>query len=93
MLFYVKVRIDLSQLAVLGQKLATGALDRAPIRCTYCVRDDLAVGMSIWEAVDPEDFEHKFAPHRDFYAEVMEIIPVVTADESQRLLMAQLAGQ
>lgn len=91
MLFFVKVRIDLSKMGELGQKLASGELDVSSVKWTYCPREDLTVGLNLWEAEDEKDFEAKFAPHRAYYAEVMEITPVVTAQEAQQLLMAQMS--
>jgi hypothetical protein len=90
MLFFVKVRIDLSKLAELGQKIQSGGFEFHP-RSTYCLKDDPSVGLNIWEAEDGEDFERKFAPQREYYAEVYEITPVITAIEAQKLLMEQMA--
>lgn len=91
MLFFVKVRIDVSKLTELGQKIQSGEFDAHP-KSTYCVKDDLAVGLNIWEADDLIDFESKFAPHREFYTDVYEVTPIVTANEAQKLLVGQIAG-
>lgn len=91
MLFFVKVRIDLNKLADLGQKLQRGEFETHPLS-TYCLKDDPSVGLNIWEAEDQEDFDNKFAPHRAFYADVMEVTPVITAGEAQKVLMDQLTA-
>jgi hypothetical protein len=92
MLFFVKVRIDLSKLAELGQKIQSGGFETHP-QSTFCLKDDPSVGLNIWEAEDREDFERKFAPHREYYAEVYEVTPVITAVEAQQLLVGQtIAG-
>lgn len=91
MLFFVKVRIDVNRLAEFGQKLQRGEIETHPLS-TYCLEDDPAVGLNIWEADDQEDFDKKFALHRPFYAEVMEVTPVITAGEAQKVLMEQLAA-
>lgn len=92
MLFFVKVRIDVGKLAELGKKLTNGEIEAHP-KCTYCLKEDPAVGLNIWEADDLADFESKFAPHKEFYAEVYEVTPVVTAQEAQELLVKQLAAR
>jgi hypothetical protein len=89
MLFFVKVRVDVNKLTALGQKLQTGALSTHPVS-TYCLKEDPTVGLNIWEAEDLEAFERAFAPHREYYAAVMEITPVITAQEAQRILMEQI---
>lgn len=89
MLFFVKVRIDLSKMAELGKKIQNGGFEAHP-QLTYCPKEDPSVGLNIWEAENPEDFERKFAPHRLFYQEVYEIIPVLTAAEAQQVLMRQM---
>jgi hypothetical protein len=89
MLFFVKVRIDVSKLAEMGRKIQSGEFTAHPTS-TYCLRDDPAVGLNIWEAADLEDFERKFAPQRGYYAEVYEVTPVITATEAQQLLVKQM---
>ena len=91
MLFFVKVRLDVSKMPELGRKLQAGLLPTHPVS-TYCLKDDPAVGLNIWEAEDREAFERAFAPHREYYAELIEIVPVITPQEAQQLLMARIAG-
>ena len=87
MLFFVKVRIDSNKLAELGAKLQTGELDTSHIVHTHCFREDPAVGMSIWEVEDFATLENELKPFQPYYAETMEIIPVVTTNEAQIMLM------
>jgi hypothetical protein len=91
MLFFVKVRIDLSKLAVLGQKMQKGELTTHP-NSTFCLKDDPSVGLNIWEADDLEDFEQKFSQHREYYSDVYEVTPVITAVEAQQLLVKQMSS-
>ncbi len=91
MLFFGKVRIDINKLAELGQKLQNGDLDRSHIRSTYCLCNDPTVGLNIWEAENLEDLEQKLAPHKAFYSEVSDIMPVMLPTEAQKILMKQLA--
>ena len=91
MLFFVKVRIDVRKLAEFGRKIQSGALNTHPTS-TYCLKDDPSVGLNIWEAEDLDDFERKFASHREYYAKVYEVTPVITATEAQQLLMKQLTA-
>jgi hypothetical protein len=93
MLFFVKVRIDLNKMVKMGQKLQSGELDTSAIKLTYCIKDDPSVGLNIWEANDREDFDKKFKPHKEYYAEVMEITPVITPDESYQILLKQLKNK
>jgi hypothetical protein len=81
----VTVRVNLSRMAEFGQRLRQGELDRSAIRMTYCLREDPAVGIGIWEATDEREFEKKFAPWREFY-ESAEVQPVVTPAEAMALL-------
>ena len=85
MLFFVKVRVDVDRLAEYGQKLQSGAIDTHPVS-TYCLADEPTIGLNIWEAEDRESFEEVFAPHGE-YSRVLEIVPVVTAQAAQRILM------
>ena len=92
MLFFGKVRIDLNKLGELGQKLQTGELSRDHIKSIYCLADDPSVGLNIWEAADQDDLEQKLAPHRQYYAEVTDIMPVITSAEAQQRLMRQMTS-
>jgi hypothetical protein len=82
----------MNKLAELGQKLQSGELDTSNIKSTHCIKDDPTVGLNIWEAGDKADFDKKFEPHKKYYAEVMEITPVIPVEESQKILMEQMAG-
>ena len=92
MFFFVKVRIDLNKLSELGHKLQKGELDISSIRSTYCIKDDPSVGLNIWEAEDKEDFEMKFKPHKEYYTDVIEIVPVITPDEAKKYLIIQMSS-
>jgi hypothetical protein len=86
MQFFVKVRVDTNKLAEFGRKLQAGELPTHPL-ITYCLKDDPSVGLNIWEAEDEEGFEKAFAPHREFYSEILEISPVILPQESMKMLM------
>lgn len=92
MLFFVKVRIDVSKLAEFGRKIQSGEFNSHP-QSTYCLKDDPAVGLNIWEAESFEDFERKFAPQREYYAEIHEVTPVISATEAQQMLTRNDGGQ
>lgn len=92
MLFKVRVRVDLSTMSRFGQALQGGELDRSCVRGeTHCLKDDPAVGYSIWEAGSLEEFEAKFRPWRAFYAEV-EVREVVGPQVAMGLLLAKRSG-
>ncbi|QTL99007.1 hypothetical protein GM661_14075 [Iocasia frigidifontis] len=90
MLFLAKVRIDEKKIVELGKKLETGELDKSNIQMTHCLKDDPAVGISIWEVEDSEIFEEKFAPFKEYYEEIYEISPVVLPEESMKMLMNKI---
>ena len=88
MLFQVKVRVNLSKMLEFGQKLQSGELDRSCVRGeTHCLKDDPAVGFSIWEAASKDEFEEKFAPWSSYY-EGVEISELITPQEAMSLLSA-----
>jgi hypothetical protein len=89
MLFFVKVRLDTGKMVELGKKLQAGELPTHPVS-TYCVKDDPTVGLNIWEAEDRVDFDRVFAPHREYYSEIMEVTPVILPQESMAILMKQI---
>lgn len=92
MKFLVRVSVDLPRMAEFGQKLQMGELDRSCIRGdTVCVREDPAVGYSIWEAGSREEFDAKFEPWSRFYKEV-EIREVISPNESMKLLFEKMKG-
>jgi len=86
-LFFVKVRIDIAQMEEMGRRLADGSLDRSALRSTHCHRFDPEVGLNIWEADTPAEFRQRFAPHRAYYRDVIEVTPVITSGEAMQLLL------
>jgi hypothetical protein len=92
MLFFVKVRVDIDKLAEFGKQLQMGALKTHPLS-TYCLKEDPSIGLNIWEAESQEAFELAFAPHKEYYSEVIETVPIISAQEAQKILMEQIAGR
>jgi metal-responsive CopG/Arc/MetJ family transcriptional regulator len=88
--YFVKVRIDTSKMAELGQKIQSGELDTSKTIMTFCLEDDPTVGVSFWKVKDKRDFETTFSFHRPYYKEILEIIPVITPMESMKLLMQKI---
>jgi hypothetical protein len=91
MFFLVKVRVDLETLPAFGAALQRRELDNSAVLHTYCLKDDPAVGLAVWEVADAGELERKLGPWRPYYTDV-EVSEVVTPDEAQRLLLAQLGG-
>ena len=90
MLFQVKVRVDLSKMTEFGEKLLKGELDRSCIRgATYCLKNDPAVGYSIWEADSRSEFNVKFNSWRNYYSEV-DVDELITPIEAMSVLFGQL---
>jgi hypothetical protein len=88
MLFQVRVRVDIPRMLEFALKLQSGELDRSCIRGeTHCLKDDPAVGFSIWEAESRSEFDKKFAPWKKYYAEA-EIREVITPVEAMAALLA-----
>jgi hypothetical protein len=82
MLFLVKVRVDVSRMGEFAQRLMKGELDRSSIRGeTHCLKEDPAVGFSVWEAASRAEFDAKFGQWRKYYseAEAYEVIPPMEA--------------
>jgi hypothetical protein len=87
MRFLVKVRVDASRLAEFGRALQRNELDRSAIRSeTYCLKEDPAVGYSVWEAESREGFDKRFAEWKPYYSET-EVREVVSPAESMRAMM------
>jgi hypothetical protein len=91
MYFFVKVRFDATKILEFGEKLQEGTITTHPLS-TYCLLDDPSVGVNIWEAQDRADFEKVFASHREFYSEIIEVAPVITPQESMKILV-RLTGE
>jgi hypothetical protein len=85
MLFLVRVRVSLSRMAEFGRTLQSGQLDRSAIRGTYCLREDPAVGIGIWDVADEAELEKKLTPWREYY-ESAEVQQVITPNEAMVLL-------
>jgi hypothetical protein len=86
MLFQVKVKVNLEKMAEFGSKLQRGELDRSCIRGdTHCLKNDPAVGFSIWEAESQNEFDEKFESWRIYYDEV-EVKEVITPLEAMTVL-------
>ncbi len=86
MLFQVKVRVNIAKMAEFGEKLQKGELDRSCIRGeTHCLKNDPAVGFSIWEADSKNEFDTKFAPWR-YYYDTVEVNEVITPIEAMTRL-------
>ena len=86
MYFLLKVRVDLEKVAEFGARLQRGELDNSAVLHTYCLKDDPAVGLAVWQVEDTDELERKFAPWRPYYSEI-EVSEVVTPAEAQGLLL------
>ena len=77
MKFLVKVRVNEATLKEFGEALQKNSLDRSCIKGeTFCLEDDPAIGFSVWEAENKEEFDIRFKNWKEFYSEtdVREII-------------------
>jgi hypothetical protein len=89
MKFLVKVRVKIPSMAEFAEALGAGRLDRSAIRGeTCCVKEDPAVGYSIWETSGREEFDSKFGPWRRFYREV-EVTQIISSQEAMERLMKE----
>ncbi len=87
MLFLVKVRVNGATLSAFAAALQGGKLDRSCVKSdTWCLRDDPAVGFSVWESGDRAGFEKRFKAWRAFYSEV-DVSEVTTPQEAMKALM------
>ncbi len=91
MVLLVKVRVKLAALQQFGAALQKGALDNTRVRGdTWCLKDDPAVGFSVWETADRADFDRRFNPWRKFYDQV-EIFEVMTPKDAMMALLVTLS--
>jgi hypothetical protein len=89
MRYLVKVRVDLAKMREFGSALEQGKLDRSMIKSeTYCLKEDPAVGYSVWEATDRAAFEERFSAWKPYYSAV-EAREVVSPAESMKLLTSR----
>ncbi len=90
MLFEIRVRVNIPKMAEFARKLQMGELDRSCIRGgTYCLKDDPAVGSSIWETESRAELDAIFSSWRQYYSEV-EIREVITPVQAMTVLLSQL---
>lgn len=88
--FFIKVKIDITKIKELGEKLQSGELDSSNIIMTYCIKNDPTVGLSFWQADTFEDFNKTFEQFKIYYSEVIDVIQVVTSMQSLKLIMESL---
>jgi metal-responsive CopG/Arc/MetJ family transcriptional regulator len=88
--YFVKVRIDVNKMMEFGQKLQSGEIDNSHTLVTFCIKEDPAVGLNIWQANDKESFERAFSVHSKYYKEILEVTPVVTAGNAMKLLLQNI---
>lgn len=89
MFFLVKVRVNLPVLKRFAAALQRGMLDTTCVRGqTWCLKDEPAVGHSVWETADRGDFERRFSPWREYYSEV-EVSEVISPREAMVALFDQ----
>ena len=87
MKYLVKVKVDVSKIMEFGQKLQEGKLDRSCIRGeTFCLQEEPVVGFSIWETASQQEFEEKFRPWSQYYANI-EVKEIVTPNEAMKLIL------
>jgi hypothetical protein len=93
MVFQVKVRVKLSTLQQFAAALQKGALDNTRVKGeTWCLKEDPAVGYSVWETTDRQDFNRRFNPWREYYDQV-EVREVTTPKEAMVALFGKLQSQ
>jgi predicted DNA-binding protein len=89
-LFLVKVRIDTAKMMELGQKLKSGELDKQMIKFTYCLKSDPTVGVSLWTAKNKAEFDRLFAPHKEYYKDIIEVFSAIKPEEAMTLIMQEI---
>ena len=85
--FMVKVKVNKELLTEFGKALANNELDRSSVKSeTFCIKNDPAIGYSIWETETKEEFDKKFGPWKRFYFET-ETTEMITPNEAMLALM------
>ena len=90
MVFLVKVRVKTHTLKEFAAALQKGHLDNTKVRGeTWCLKEDPAVGYSVWDATDRQDFDMRFSPWREYYDHV-EISEVISPRDAMAALFGKL---
>jgi len=90
MVFQVTIRVKLSTLPQFAAALQKGMLDNTRVKGeTWCLKEDPAVGYSVWETTDRQDFDNRFNPWRQYYEQV-DIREVITPKEAMLALSGKL---
>jgi hypothetical protein len=93
MVLLVKVRVKLATLSQFGEALQKGTLDNTRVRGdTWCLKENPAVGYSVWETTDRQDFDERFDPWREYYDQV-EVAEVVTPKEAIVALFGKISSK
>jgi hypothetical protein len=93
MVFLVKVKVNIATLKQFASALQHGLLDNSHVRGeTWCLKDKPAIGYSIWETIDKNDFDQRFNPWREYYSE-FEINEVVSPKEAMAALFEKFGSQ
>jgi hypothetical protein len=88
MKFLVKVKVNTTKLKEFGETLQRNGLDRSCIRGeTFCLAEDPAIGYSVWEAENKNEFDTKFKNWKEFYSET-DVKEIITPNEAMMKLFS-----
>jgi len=89
MLFYVRYRLKNEKLADLAEEVHSG---KFPYKAkhVYASIEDPFVGLTIWEVNDQAGLDVILSKLKNF-AEVLEVIPVVSAEYAQQRIFQELS--
>ena len=89
MLYYVRYRLKGDKLSDLAEEVHSGGF-AYKAKHVFASLDDPFVGLTIWEEDDRAGFDALLSKLEDF-AEIFEVIPVVSAEEAQQRIFQQLS--
>jgi len=88
MLFYVRYRLKNEKLADLADEVHSGGFPYKA-KHVFASMEDSLTGLTIWEANDRAGIDEILSKLKNF-AEVFEVIPVVSAEYAQQRIFQEL---
>ena len=89
MLFHVRYRLKEQMLPELAEAVQSGGFPYKA-KHVFASLDDPLTGLTIWDTPDRASFDEVITLLED-YAEVVEVIPVVSAEEAQQRVFQKLS--
>ena len=89
MFFFGKVKVNTENLPEFGQKLFNNELQRNHVKFSFCLKNNPAIGLNIWEAESRAELEKILLTYKPYFSEIIEIKELITPRESFEFLMKE----